>query len=60
MFVLGPEEGRAVLEGKRAPVALWVVEGAAGEMGLVAFPGPGNFATKSAKEGQGKEAGEEI
>ena len=38
LFVLGPEEGRAVLEGRGHTAALWVLEGEGDGMRVVAFP----------------------
>ena len=40
LFVLGPDEGRAVLAGRDRPAVLWVVEEKSEEVRLVAFPGP--------------------
>ncbi|MBR6023305.1 MAG: FAD:protein FMN transferase [Kiritimatiellae bacterium] len=38
LFVLGPEAGRAALEGRGKPVVLWVVESGAEEIRMVGFP----------------------
>ena len=40
LFVLGPDEGRAVLSGRDAPAALWVLDAAPDGIRLVTFPAP--------------------
>ena len=40
LFVLGPDEGRAVLSGRGTPAALWVLEDASDGIHLVPYPPP--------------------
>ncbi len=40
LFVLGPDEGRAVLSGRAAPAALWVLDAPPDGVRLVSFPHP--------------------
>ena len=40
LFVLGADEGRAVLSSRNSPAALWVLESASNGVRLVSFPAP--------------------